>query len=83
MLNSSLTSDLILCQDAVQHTTTQFNQVITERDEQVNKGSPYESVGAKQKKKKLAHFKKAVNAALWFSESFSLVPVHLTACVYI
>ena len=83
-LQSDLTNameELVLCQDAVQHMTSQLNQVFTERDELVNKGSPYEDVGAKQKKRKLAQFKKAVDAALWFSESFGLVPTHLTACV--
>ena len=44
--------------------TSQLNQVFTKHDELVNRGSSYENVGAKQKKRKLAQFKKAVDAAL-------------------
>ena len=40
----------------------------------VNTGRKYQEVGAKQKKQKLAHFQKAADAALWFGESFGLVP---------
>ena len=34
----------------------------------------------KKKKGKLAQFKRAANAALWFGESFGLVPKQLTVC---
>lgn len=44
----------------------------------VNTGRKYQEVGAKQKKQKLAHFQKAADAALWFGESFGLVPAQLT-----
>lgn len=43
-----------------------MNQVISERDEKVNTGSPHEDVGAKQKGVKTCL--RAADAALWFSE---------------
>ena len=70
--------ELALCQEAVKHMNAQL-KVVSERDEIVNKTSPYDSIGAKQKKRKLVQFKIAAEADLWFSESFGLVPTELTA----
>lgn len=72
--------ELALCQNEVKNMSAQLKKVVSERDEMVNKGSSYDSIGAKQKKRKLVQFKRAADAALWFSESFGLVPTELTAC---
>ena len=37
----------------------------------------YDDVGTRQKKRKLAQFQRAADAALWFGESFGLVPTQL------
>ena len=44
----------------------------------VNTGNTYDDGGAKQKKRKLSQFQRAADAALWFGESFGLVPTQLT-----
>lgn len=57
----------------------QLNHVLLERrDDVVNSGKAYDDVGSKQKKRKLAQFQRAADAALWFGESFGLVPTQLT-----
>ena len=70
--------ELVHSQEAVEHMSTQLNQVLRERDEVVNTGRAYEDVGAKQKKRKLVQFQRAADAALWFGESFGLIPTQLT-----
>ena len=75
--------ELVLCQEAVESMSAQLKQVLMERDEIVNTGAAYECVGTRQQKRKLAKFKSAADAALWFSESFGLVPKQLTVCTSI
>ena len=52
--------------------TSQHNKM-AERDEMVNCGKKFANVIKKQKRK-LAHFQSAAKGALWFAESFVLVP---------
>ena len=54
--------------------STQLNGLLKERDELVNCGKKMIEVGKKQQKRKLAHFKSAAEGALWFAESFGLIP---------
>ena len=44
----------------------------------VNTGKSYDDLSSRQKRRKLSQFQRAVDAALWFGESFGLVPVQLT-----
>lgn len=66
--------ELLDSQDAITNMSRQLNQVLLERDDVVNAGKAYDDVGAKQKKRKLAQFQRAADAALWFGDSFGLVP---------
>ena len=54
--------------------STQLNGLLMERNEVVNCGKEIVEVGKKQQKRKLAHFKSAAKGALWFAESFGLIP---------
>lgn len=54
--------------------STQLNGLLMERDELVNCGKKRIEVSKKQQKRKLAHFKSAAEGALWFAESFGLIP---------
>ena len=76
-LNLAL-EEVVQTQEAVECMSRQLSQVLVERDAMVNTGRKYEDVGARQKKRKLAHFQSAADAALWFAESFGLVPEQLT-----
>ena len=44
----------------------------------VNTGKSYDDLSSRQKKRKLSQFQRVADAALWFGESFGLVPVQLT-----
>ena len=69
--------ELVDSQEAISNMSRQLNQVLLERDDVVNAGKAYDDVGPKQKKRKLAQFQRAADAALWFGESFGLVPTQL------
>ena len=69
--------ELAATQEAVEHMSSQLNQVLLERREMVNRGKIYEDVGSKQQRRKLSQFQRAADAALWFGESFGLVPTQL------
>ena len=55
--------------------TSKLNEVLLERSEMVNTGKSYDDLSSRQKRRKLSQFQRAVDAALWFGESFGLVPV--------
>ena len=69
--------ELAVTQEAIEHMSSQLNLVLLERSEVVNTGKTYEDVGSKQKRRKLFQFQGATDAALWFGESFGLVPMQL------
>ena len=69
--------ELSATQEAAEHMTMQLNRVLAERSDVVNKGSTYDEVGTRQKKRKLSQFQRAADAALWFGESFGLLPTKL------
>ena len=69
--------ELAATQDAIEHMSLQLKQVLLEQCEVVNTGKVYEDGGAKQKRRKLTEFQPAADAALWFGESFGLVPAQL------
>ena len=78
---ASAMEELAISQDAIDHMSTQFNGLLMERDEMINCGKKMVEVGKKQQKRKLAHFKSAAEGALWFAESFGLIPECLDARV--
>ena len=49
-----------------------------DRDSMVNSGLPVDGVSERQRRRKMAHFKDNVDKALWFADSFGLVPESLT-----
>ena len=69
--------ELVENHDAITTMHRQLNQALHERDDVVNAGKLYDDVGTRQKKRKLAQFQRAADAALWFGESFGLVPTQL------
>lgn len=58
--------------------TSQLNEVLIERSDMVNRGKRYDDLSSRQRRRKLSHFQRAADAALWFSESFGLIPTQLT-----
>ena len=70
--------ELAATQEAAEHMRLQLNHVLVERNEVVNIGSTYDKVGNRQKRRKLSQLQRAADAALWFGESFGLVPTQLT-----
>ena len=57
---------------------TQLNQLLLERDSFVNVGKVVEHVSVRQQRRKLTQFCDSTEAALWFAESFGLIPEALT-----
>lgn len=51
-----------------------MNELLKERDSFINFGQVVEHVGVRQQRRKISHFKDATEAALWFAESFGLIP---------
>lgn len=70
--------ELAASQESVEHMTSQLNQVLIERSDMVNRGKIYDDLSSRQQRRKLSHFQRAADAALWFSESFGLIPTQLT-----
>ena len=57
-LNLAL-EEVVQTQEAVECMSRQLSRVLVERDAMVNTGRKYKDVGARQKKRKLAHFQSA------------------------
>ena len=55
-----------------------MNELLRHRDEFINFGQTVELVGIRQQRRKLSHFRDSVDAALWFAESFGLIPESVT-----
>ena len=72
--------ELAASQESVEHMTLKLNEVLLERREMVNTGKAYmyDNLSSRQKRRKLSQFQRAADAALWFGESFGLVPAQLT-----
>lgn len=70
--------ELAATQEAIEHMSSKLNEVLLERSEVVNTGKSYDDLGSRQKRRRLSQFKRAADAALWFGESFGLVPAQLT-----
>ena len=66
--------ELAATQESVEHMTSQLNDVLLERREIRNTGKAYDDLSSRQK---LSQFQRAADAALWFGESFGLVPAQL------
>ena len=70
--------ELAASQESLEHMTSKLNEVLLERSDMVNRGKSYDDLSSRQKRRKLAQFQRAADAALWFGESFGLVPAQLT-----
>lgn len=70
--------ELAASQESLEHMTSQLNEVLLERSSMVNTGRRYDDLSCRQQRRKLSQFQRAADAALWFSESFGLVPTQLT-----
>ena len=70
--------ELAASQESLESVTSQLNGVLLERRNMVNTGRSYDDLSSRQKRRKLAQFQRAADAALWFGESFGLIPAHLT-----
>ena len=79
-LESDLTSaieELAISQDSVVHMKEQMQKLMIERDEMVHCGKKYEDMSKRHQRRKLADFRSAAEGALWFAESFGLIPESL------
>lgn len=65
--------ELAASQESLEHMTSKLNEVLHERSDMVNRGRCYDDLSSRQKKRKLAQFQRAADAALWFGESFCLI----------
>ena len=66
--------ELALTQDAVTHATEQLQKLVVERDEMVHCGKKVEEMSKRHRRRKLSEFGSAAESALWFAESFGLIP---------
>lgn len=69
--------ELALTQDAVTHTKEQLQKLVVERDEKVHCGKKVEEMSKRHQRRKLTEFGSAAESALWFAESFGLIPESL------
>ena len=75
---TAATVELSLQQDKIDAMTVRMNELLRERDTFINFGQVVEHVGVRQQRRKLSHFRDATDAALWFAESFGLIPESIT-----
>ena len=75
---TAATVELSFQQNEIQAMKSRLNQLLTERDSYFNSGKVVEHVGVRQQRRKLAHFRDSAETALWFAESFGLIPEALT-----
>ena len=72
------TVELSFQRDEIASMKTQLDQLLLERDSFVNVGKVVEHVSVRQQRRKLTQFRDSTEAALWFAESFGLIPKALT-----
>ena len=73
------TVELSIQQEEINSMRSKMNELLKERDSFINFGQVVEHVGVRQQRRKISHFKDATEAALWFAESFGLIPESITA----
>ena len=73
------TVELSIQQEEINSMRSKMNELLKERDSFINFGQVVEHVGVRQQCRKISHFKDATEAALWFAESFGLIPESITA----
>ena len=73
------TVELSIQQEEINSMRSKMNELLKERDSFINFGQVVEHVGVRQQRRKISHFKDATEAALWFAESFGLIPELITA----
>ena len=70
--------ELAATQEAIEHMSSKLKEVLLERSMvATNTCKIYDDLGSRQKRRKLSQFQWAADAALWFGESFGLVPTQL------
>ena len=69
--------ELALTRDAVTRTKEQLQKLVIERDEKVHCGKKVEEMSKRHQRRKLTEFGSAAESALWFAESFGLIPESL------
>ena len=74
---TSAVEELAISHDAVEHMKEQMQKLMMERDDMVHCGKNYEDMSKRQQRRKLADFRSAAEGALWFAESFGLIPESL------
>ena len=73
----STMEELALTKDAVTYTKKQLQKLMVERDEMVHCGKKVEEMSKRHRRRKLLEFGSAAESALWFAESFGLIPESL------
>ena len=74
---TSAIEELAISKDSVAHMKEQMQKLMIERDEMVHCGKKYEDMSKRHQGQKLADFRSAAKGALWFAESFGLIPESL------
>ena len=74
---TSAVEELAVSHDAVEHMKEQMQKLMMERDDMVHCGKNYEDMSKRHQRQKLADFRSAAEGALWFAESFGLIPESL------
>ena len=76
-LESELTAamdEVAISQDSAAHMNEQMQKIVKERDDMVHCGKKYEEMSKCHQRRKLADFRSTAEGALWFAESFGLIP---------
>ena len=79
---TSAVEELSLSHDAVECMKEQMQKLMMERDDMVHCGKRYEDMSKRHQRRKLADFRSAAEGALWFAESFGLIPESLQVHTY-
>lgn len=74
---TSAVEELAISHDAVEHMKEQMQKLMMEHDDMVHCGKKYEDMSKRHQRQKLADFRSAAEGALWFTESFGLIPESL------
>ena len=74
---TSAVEELAISHDSVEHMKEQMQKLMMERDVMVHCGKKYEDMSMHHQRWKLADFRSPAEGALWFAESFGLIPESL------
>ena len=71
---TSAVEELAISHDSVEHMKEQMQKLMMERDDMVHCGKKYDDISKRHQRRKLVDFRSAAEGALWFTESFGLIP---------